>query len=110
MSNLIGQREFAKPVNDLNAWARMMEDCQREVDKAAPKKCGELLHWDNPYEGCDVCFRKKNHAGNHYDPYTGCRWNETEVNQIDMFEQLAEDRYLEAKEHRRRYPKLRVVK
>lgn len=110
MNNVIGRREFAKPVNDLNAWARMMEDCQREVDKAAPKKCGELLQWDNPYEGCHVCFRAKGHRGDHHDPYTGQYWNETEVNQIEMFEYLAEERAKEAQEWKQKYPKLRVVK
>lgn len=79
-------------------------------EKSANDACGELLHWDNPYEGCYVCFRAKGHRGKHYDRYCDHYWSETEVNQIDMFEQLADDRAKEAREHRRKYPKLRVVK
>ena len=48
----------------------MMEEHQRDTEKRMRNLCAELLEWDNPYEGCHVCFRKKGHAGDHYDPYT----------------------------------------
>lgn len=113
MSNVIGRREFAKRADEVEKaaiWERMCEAAEREAEKTMETQCCELLEWDNPYEGCHVCFRKKGHRGNHYDPYTGHRWNETEVNQIEMFEYLAEERAKEAQEWKQKYPKLRVVK
>ena len=88
----------------------MKDHFEREAEKIMRTKCCELLEWDNPYEGCHVCFRKKGHAGDHHDPYTGHYWNETEVNQIEMFEYPAEERAREARERKQKYPKLRVVK
>lgn len=110
MSNVIRRRKSAKPANDLDSWSQMMEEHQRDTEKRMRNLCAELLEWDNPYEGCHVCFRKKGHAGDHYDPYTGHCWNETEVNQIEMFEFMAEERAREAQERKKKYPKLRVVK
>lgn len=77
MTNVIGRREFAKRAYEVEKKAileRMDKESERHAEETLRTKCCELLEFDNPYEGCHVCFRKNGHAGEHHDPHTGHHW------------------------------------
>lgn len=86
MSNVIGRREFAKRAYEVEKKAilqRMDEHSERLAETTMRTKCCELLEYDNPYDGCHVCFLMKGHTGQHHDLDTGHRWGETSAEEPD---------------------------
>lgn len=89
-------------------------DWEREAENTQRTRCTELKPYDNPYEGCHVCFLEKGHAGKHYDPYSKHYWDGTEEGQelflmAEREKAEREEVAREEAERRRRYPPLRLV-